>query len=114
MGMIFNAIGAILIGFAAVVAAQNYWVASIMGQVPSQVASGATGLPQGSFKPAFPTVDPMKLRQVINGPMSTLSPADLKRFEALGIESAQRRIDMQIRNAQSHVPVPQRFGALPR
>jgi hypothetical protein len=32
----------------------------------------------------------------------------------LGVESAARRIDMQIRNAQSAVPVQRSFPGMPR
>ena len=48
-------------------------------------------------------------RQRIEGAPLTI---DTKRFEALGVQSAQRQIDMQIRNAQSYVPVPQRIPGL--
>jgi hypothetical protein len=38
-------------------------------------------------------------------------PIDTTEGQRLGVESAARRIDMQVRNAQSYVPVPGRFGA---
>ena len=37
-------------------------------------------------------------------------PIDTTEGQRLGVESAARRIDMQVRNAQSYVPVPGRFG----
>jgi len=37
-------------------------------------------------------------------------PIDTREGERLAVEGAARRIDLQIRNAQSYVPVPGRFG----
>jgi hypothetical protein len=39
---------------------------------------------------------------------------DTKKYEALGVQSAQRRIDMQIRAAQNAVPLPPRVPGMPR
>jgi len=108
MGMMVRTIVAFLLGAGALVAAQHYWMASVVGQVRSQMASGSYTLPQSQFRPAFTTIDADKLRMSINPPLTI----DTKRFEALGVQSAQRRIDMQIRNAQSYVPVPQRIPGL--
>ena len=108
MGMMVKTIVAFLLGAGALVAAQHYWMASVMGQVRSQMASGSYTLPQGQFRPAFTNIDADKLRMSINPPLTI----DTKHFEALGVQSAQRQIDMQVRKAQSYVPVPQRIPGL--
>jgi hypothetical protein len=46
--------------------------------------------------------------------MPTTAPIDTKPYERLGVESAQRRIDMQIRGAQSAVPVQRSLPGVPR
>jgi hypothetical protein len=109
MSMILKTIVALCLGVGALTAAQHLWMSSIMGQVRSQMASGSSVLPQSQFKPAFTNVDADKLRTAI---LPTVAPIDTKRFEALGVQSAQRRIDMQIRNAQSYVPVTGRTPGL--
>ena|SRR5438105_14260722 len=109
MGMMVKTIVVFCLGAGALVAAQHYWMASVVGQVRSQMASGSYTLPQSQFRPAFTTIDADRLRMAINPPMA---PIDTRRFEALGVQSAQRQIDMQIRNAQSYVPVPQRIPGL--
>jgi hypothetical protein len=37
-------------------------------------------------------------------------PIDTTEGQRLAVEGAARRIDLQIRNAQSYMPVPGRFG----
>jgi hypothetical protein len=39
---------------------------------------------------------------------------DTTEGQRLGVESAARRIDMQVRNAQSYVPVPRSIPGVPR
>jgi hypothetical protein len=107
MGLFFKTIVAFLIGVGAMVGVQHLWVSSMMAQVRSQSAA----LPTTQFKPAFSSIDADKLRK---GIMPTMAPIDTKAFERLGVESAQRRIDMQIRNAQSYVPAPRSIPGMRR
>ncbi len=107
MGMFIKTIVAFCIGLGALAGAQHLWVSSMMTQI--RAGSSAT-LPQTQFKPVV-AVDPDKLRKAI---MPTTAPIDTKPYERLGVESAQRRIDMQIRGAQSAVPVQRSFPGVPR
>jgi hypothetical protein len=108
MGMIVKTIVAFCIGLAALTAAQRLWMSSIMAQVRSETARPSVAF---QSKPFVPTLDTRKLSESL---MPAQAPIDTKRFEALGVEGAQRRIDMQIRNAQSAVPVQRSFPGMPR
>jgi hypothetical protein len=66
--------------------------------------------PQTQLKPAF-NVDGDKLRQ---GIMPTMAPIDTSIGQRLGVESAARRVDIQVRNAQSAVPMPRYIPGMPR
>src|SRR5262249_50950632 len=108
MDMLLKTIAAFAIGAGALIGAQQLWLSSIMAQIRSSIASSV--LPQTQFKPAF-EVDPDKFRAAI---MPKPPAFDTKPYEALGVRSAQRQIDIQIRNAQSAVPVPRTFSGMPR
>src|SRR5262245_60533268 len=97
MGLIVKTIIAFCIGLGAITAAQHLWVSAMMQRV--HTAGAKTPLPQTQFKPAI-TIDPDKMRKAI----MPAPPIDTKRYEALGVMSAQRQIDIQVRNAQSAVP----------
>ena len=43
-----------------------------------------------------------------NGVLPKYAPIDTSEGQRLAVEGAARRIDMQIRNAQSYVPLPRR------
>jgi hypothetical protein len=107
MDMFVKTIIAFCIGLGALAGAQHLWVSSMMAQIR---AGSSAALPQTQVQPMV-AIDPDKLRKAI---MPTMAPIDTKRYEALGVESAQRRIDMQIRNAQSAVPVQRSFPGVPR
>jgi hypothetical protein len=98
MGLIIKSIIAFCIGLGAITAAQHLWVSSMMQRV--RTASATTPLPQTQFKPVM-AVDPDKMRNAIMPPVPQI---DTKRYQALGVLSAQRQIDIQVRNAQSAVP----------
>jgi len=106
MGMFIKTIIAFCIGVGTLTAVQHLWMSSIMAQIR---AGSSAALPQTQFKPVV-ALDPDKLRKAI---MPTMAPFDTKPYERLGVESAQRRIDMQIRNAQSAVPVQRSFPGVP-
>src|SRR5262245_45251297 len=107
MGIFIKTVVAFCIGVGALAGAQHLWVSYMMVQVH---AGSNYALPQTQFKPVA-TIDSEKLRKAI---MPTVPPIDTKRYEALGVESAQRRTDMQIRNAQSAVPVQRNLPGVPR
>jgi len=46
--------------------------------------------------------------------MPTMGRIDTSAGQRAAIESAARRVDIQIRNAQSAVPVPRNFPGMPR
>ena len=98
MGLILKAIVAFCIGAGALTAVQHVWVASIT----AQVRAAKPVLPQmTAFKP---TMDPGTLKITL----PTIDPAAVKRGEALGVMSAARRMDLQVRAAQNAVPLPPR------
>ena len=98
MGLILKAIVAFGIGAGSLFAVQHLWLSSVM----TQVRATKPALPQmTAFKP---TIDPGTLKLTL----PTIDPAAMKRGEALGVMSAQRRIDMQVRAAQNAVPLPPR------
>src|SRR4029453_2279724 len=107
MDMFFKTVVAFFIGLGALAGVQHFWVSSMMAQI--RAGSSAT-LPETQFKPVV-AIDPDKLRKAI---IPTMAPFDTKPYERLGVESAQRRIDMQIRNAQAAGPMQRSFPGVPR
>ncbi len=103
--MIFKTLVAAGIFWGALYAAQHYLLTSLTSQVTAN--SGLNLLPPS---PAFPTIeiDPQKLRQAINPPVTI----DTKKYERLAIESMVRQIDQQNRAALSHVPQPMSIPGL--
>ena len=98
MGLILKVVVAFCIGAGALTAVQHFWASSML----AQVRAAKPALPQvTAFKP---TMDPGTLKSML----PTIDPAAMKRGEALGVMSAQRRIDMQVRAAQNAVPLPPR------
>jgi hypothetical protein len=108
MGMLLNTIVAFCVGAGLLIGAQQLWLSSIMSQV--RVATARPVFPQTQLKPAF-NVDADKLRQAI---LPTMGPIDTSAGQRAAIESAARRVDIQIRNAQSAVPLQPRFPGMPR
>jgi hypothetical protein len=110
MGMLLKTIVAFCVGAGLLVGAQRLWLSSMVAQVRVEMARPNAGLPQASFKPAF-NVDADKLRQAITPTMGSI---DTSSGQRAAIESAARRVDIQIRNVQSAVPVPRSFPGMPR
>jgi hypothetical protein len=77
----------------------------MMSQVRSQ--SAALPIAPTPFKSSFNSIDVDKIRTTL---VPRIDPNIIKEGERLGVISAQRRIDMQIRNAQSYVPIYGRGG----
>lgn len=65
------------------------------------------GIPIGTNAPIATSFDDDALK---NGVLPKYGPIDTTEGQRLGVEGAARRIDMQVRNTQSYVPVPGRFG----
>jgi hypothetical protein len=103
MGMILKTIVAFALGLGALTAAQHLWMSSITARLHTEMA----GLPslQSQIKP-LPKFDTDKLRLTL----PTVDPAFIKEGERLGVLTAARQTEMQIRNAQRYVPVP---GSIP-
>jgi hypothetical protein len=98
MDLILKAIVAFGIGAGALTAVQHFWLSSMT----AQIRAAKPALPQvTAFKP---TMDPGTLKLTL----PTIDPVAMKRGEALGVMSAQRHIDMQVRAAQNAVPLPPR------
>ena len=110
MSMILKTIVAFCVGLGALTAVQSLRVSSIIGQIRSEMARPSAALPQTQIIP-WVSIDPDKLRQAIN---PTMGRIDTTAAQRAAIESAARRIDIQIRNAQSAVPVPRTFPGMPR
>jgi hypothetical protein len=108
MGMFLKTIVAFCIGVGLLVGVQRLWMSSITAQVRAEMNRPV--LPQAQFKPAF-NVDGDKLRRAIT---PTIGSIDTTAGQRAAIGSAARNVDIQIRNAQSAVPVPQRFPGMPR
>ena len=108
MGMFFKTVAAFLIGVGAIVGVQHLWVSSMMAHMRSQNVA----LPMStSFKTSFTSIDADRLRAAM---LPKFDPEVVRNGERLGVLGAQRRIDMQVRNAQSYVPVRGRVYGLHR
>jgi len=100
MGMFLKMIVAFCVGAGMLIAFQQMWMSSIMHQVRN---AAAYQLPQTMFKPTFTGIDSEALRKALNPGLGRI---DTSTGQRLAIENAARRIDIQIRNAQSAVPAP--------
>jgi hypothetical protein len=108
MGMFLKTIVAFCVGAGMLIAFQQLWMSSITSQIR---AATAYQLPQAQFKPTFNSIDTEALRKALNPGLGRI---DTSIGQRLAIEGAARRIDIQIRNAQSAVPVQRRFPGMPR
>jgi hypothetical protein len=108
MGMFLKTIVAFCIGAGMLIGAQHLWMSSITQQI--RIVTARQAFPQTQLKPAF-NVDGDKLRQAIT---PTMVPIDTSIGQRLGVESAARRVDIQVRNAQSAVPMPRYIPGMPR
>jgi hypothetical protein len=108
MGMFIKTIVAFCVGAGMLITFQQLWMASIMKQLRTVAAYQ---LPQTTFRPTFNSIDTDALRKALNPGLGRI---DTSIGQRLAIEGAARRIDIQIRNAQSAVPVMRRYPGMPR
>jgi hypothetical protein len=106
MGMFLKTIVAFCLGAGMLIGAQHLWMSSITEQI--RLVTARQALPQTQLKPAF-SVDGDKLPRAI---MPTMAPIDSSISQRLGVEGAARRVDIQVRNAQSAVPLPVRIPGM--
>jgi hypothetical protein len=98
MGLV-KAIVGLCLGIALFSALQAAGLRTLQDYLKSGNANA--GLPIGNNPPLVTSFDVDALK---NGILPKYGPIDTTEGQRLGVESAARRIDMQIRNAQSHVP----------
>src|SRR6266540_1768245 len=106
MGIIVKAVVAFCIGAAAIAGVQTIGLSWIKQQLRSDTARA--GLPDMKAAVSF---DQRKLATPI---LPKMAPIDTRAAEAAGVMAASRRIDQQIRGAQSAVPPPRTFPGMPR
>jgi hypothetical protein len=106
MGMFLKTMVAFCLGAGMLIGAQHLWMSSITEQI--RLVTARQALPQTQLKPAF-SVDGDKLPRAI---MPTMAPIDTSISQRLGVEGAARRVDIQVRNAQSAVPLPVRIPGM--
>jgi hypothetical protein len=106
MGMFLKTIVAFCLGAGMLIGAQHLWMSSITEQI--RLVTARQALPQTQLKPAF-SVAGDKLPRAI---MPTMAPIDSSISQRLGVEGAARRVDIQVRNAQSAVPLPVRIPGM--
>jgi hypothetical protein len=101
--MILKALAALALGFAVIAGLQTAGVWSLQRYLKSERAQA--GLPPMGKTPDFAA-------NFKGGNIGSIMPKypaiDTTAAQRLGVEGAQRRIDMQVRNAQSYVPLPPR------
>jgi hypothetical protein len=103
MGIFLKIIVAFVVGLGGLTAAQKFWMSSITARLRTEMAN-APSL-QSQIKP-LPKFDTGKLTLTF----PTVDPALIKEGQRLGVLSAARQAEMQVRNAQRSVPVP---GSIP-
>jgi hypothetical protein len=109
MGMVLKMIVAFCIGVGLLAGAQRLWMSSMVARIHAETSRPSWSLPQAQFRP--PYVDADKLRRAI---MPGMGPIDTTAAQRAAIQGAARRVDIQIRNVQSAVPVPRHFPGMPR
>lgn len=100
-----KAVVGLCLGIALFSALQAIGVRSLQEYLQSGNANA--GLPIGTNAPIATSFDADALKNAI---LPKYGPIDITEGQRLGVEGAARRIDVQVRNAQSYVPVPGRFG----
>jgi hypothetical protein len=100
---VLKAIAAVCLGFALFSALQAVGVRALQEYIKSGNANA--GLPVMN-RPVVTSFDADALKNIL----PKYGPIDTTEGQRLAVEGAARRIDLQIRNAQSYMPVPGRFG----
>ena len=104
--MLIKVVAAFCVGAAMLAGLQTAGLLSLQRYLKSEQAKA--GVPVVASGPAFNpnfTMAPI---------LPKLGAIDTKKYEAIGVHSAQRRVDMQIRAAQNAVPLPPRIPGVPR
>ncbi len=96
---LLKAIVGLCLGIALFSALQTVGVLSLQEYIKSGANNG--GLPIGNGTPLATSFNADAFK---NGVLPTHVPIDTTEAQRLGVESAARRIDIQTRNALSHVP----------
>ena len=99
----FKVIAGLCLGFALLAGLQTVGVWALQEHLKS--GNPNAGLPISTV-PVATKFD----ADTIKNMLPKYGPIDTREGERLAVEGAARRIDLQIRNAQSYVPVPGRFG----
>jgi hypothetical protein len=106
MNQLVKAVLAFCVGAGALASIQHAYVGWVVDQVRSD-AGRVSALPE--MKPAY-SFDQSKIVDVV----PKFPKIDTRAGERAGVMAAQRQIDMQVRAAQSAVPVPRSFPGVPR
>lgn len=101
---LLKAIIGLFVGFAMVSALQTVGVHALQEYLKSGNANA--GLPVSNT----PVVTGFNADAFRNGVLPKFGPIDTSEGQRLAIEGAARRVDIETRNALSHVPLPGRFG----
>ena len=96
---LLKAIVGLCLGIALFSALQTVGVLSLQDYIKSSASTG--GLPIGNGTPLATSFNADAFK---NGVLPKYAPIDTTEAQRLGVEGAVRRIDIQTRNALSHVP----------
>jgi hypothetical protein len=96
---LLKAIVGLCLGIALFSALQTVGVLSLQEYIKSGASNG--GLPIGNGTPLATSFNADAFK---NGVLPTYAPIDTTEAQRLGVEGAARRVDIQTRNALSHVP----------
>jgi hypothetical protein len=104
--LLIKALAAFCVGAAMLAGLQTAGLLSLQRYLTSEQAKA--GVPRVASSPTFNA----NFKPI--GPILPKGAIDTKKYEALGVHSAARRIDLQIRAAQNAVPLPPRVPGIPR
>ncbi len=97
MDLLVKSFCALCVGALLMAGVQKFYLVSITDFISSGSGRLQAGVPE--FKSPF--ADGVKLAPLI----TTMKPLDTREYERLGVESAARSIDQQVRGAQNAVPI---------
>jgi hypothetical protein len=105
--MLIKAFAAFCLGAAMLAGLQTAGLLSLQRYLKSEQAkAGMPSVASGPiFNANFKPIAPI---------LPQIGAIDTKKYERLGVESAQQRIDLQIRAAQNAVPLPPRIPGMRR
>jgi hypothetical protein len=108
MNIFVKAVIALCIGLGAMAGLQVFYLHSVIGVIRSDAARSSASLT--STKPAF-SFDAVKLGAPI---IPKMAPIDTSAGQRAAIMSKAHQIDLQIRAAQSAVPIPRTYPGMRR